>query len=133
MRKQVIQNLAIVMTMVLGSGLAAASQTIPFVQALDNAAVSVDRLDSILEHALIIGQEQKILPEYLPDYAQQAITVFDGSPQTVNGIVKKDIPGEYDEIIEKLHHHGGNRRKTAQALGINRTTLWRKMKRYRLI
>ena len=94
---------------------------------------NVRELENILEHALIIGQEQKILPEYLPDYAQQAITVFDGSPQTVNGIVKKDIPGEYDEIIEKLQHHGGNRRKTAQALGINRTTLWRKMKRYRLI
>ncbi|MCP4455672.1 MAG: hypothetical protein GY809_29785, partial [Planctomycetes bacterium] len=55
MRKQVIQNLAVVMTMVLGSGVAAASQTIPFAQALDNAAVSVERLDSILEHALIIG------------------------------------------------------------------------------
>jgi len=94
---------------------------------------NVRELENILEHALIIGQEQKILPEYLPDYAQQAITVFDGSPQTVNGIVKKDIAGEYDEIIEKLQHHGGNRRKTAQALGINRTTLWRKMKRYRLI
>lgn len=94
---------------------------------------NVRELENILEHALIIGQEQKILPEHLPDYAQQAIAVFDGSSQTVNGIVKKDIPGEYDEIIEKLHHHGGNRRKTAQALGINRTTLWRKMKRYRLI
>ncbi|NQV34227.1 MAG: hypothetical protein HQ515_16150, partial [Phycisphaeraceae bacterium] len=55
MRKQVIPNMTTVATLVFGLSLAAAAQTIPFVQALDRAAVSVERLDSILEHALIIG------------------------------------------------------------------------------
>jgi DNA-binding NtrC family response regulator len=35
------------------------------------------------------------------------------------------------EIVEQtLKKYGGNRAKTAQALGIDRTTLWRKMKKY---
>ena len=53
MDKRVIQS--VVMALVIGSTTASVSQTIPFVQALDNAAVSVERLDSILEQALIIG------------------------------------------------------------------------------
>ena len=55
MGRQVIYGIAMVMALVAGSRTASADQTIPFVRALDNAAVSVERLDSILEYALIIG------------------------------------------------------------------------------
>ncbi len=48
-------SLILVMALVVGSSMASDARTIPFVQALDRAAVSVERLDSILEHALIIG------------------------------------------------------------------------------
>ena len=33
-------------------------------------------------------------------------------------------------IIDALDAHGWNRQKTAEALGINRTTLYKKMKKY---
>jgi hypothetical protein len=55
MGRQVIQSVAMMMVLTVGSNMASGEQTIPFVQALDRAAVSVERLDSILEHALIIG------------------------------------------------------------------------------
>ncbi len=55
MGKQVIYGIAMVMALVAGSRTASADRTIPFVRALDNAAVSVERLDNILEYALIIG------------------------------------------------------------------------------
>ncbi len=94
---------------------------------------NVRELENILEHALIIGQEQKILPEYLPDYVQKATSIFSEAPYNANGTADKEVPGEYDKIVAILRRYGGNRRKASQALGINRTTLWRKMKRYRLL
>ena len=36
---------------------------------------------------------------------------------------------EADAIIEALRQHNGHRGKTATALGIDKATLWRKMKR----
>lgn len=39
---------------------------------------------------------------------------------------------EKDVIHSALEHHGGHPSPTAKALGIGRTTLWRKMKNYGL-
>jgi len=36
-------------------------------------------------------------------------------------------------IIETLHKNKGNRKKTAQELGINKSTLWRKMKKLGIV
>ena len=36
-------------------------------------------------------------------------------------------------VLRALRHHGGNRQATARALGINRTTLFNKMRRYNLL
>ncbi len=94
---------------------------------------NVRELENILEHALIISQEQEILPEHLPDYIQQTMAVADGPAQTVNKLLKRSIPGERERIIQALNQHGGNRAGTAQALSIDRTTLWRKMKRYNIL
>jgi transcriptional regulator of acetoin/glycerol metabolism len=37
---------------------------------------------------------------------------------------------EAQRIENQLQRFGGHRAKTARALGMDRTTLWRKMKRY---
>ena len=55
MDKRILQGMVMVMASIMGASGVTVGQTIPFVQALDHAAVSVERLDSILEHALIIG------------------------------------------------------------------------------
>jgi transcriptional regulator of acetoin/glycerol metabolism len=39
---------------------------------------------------------------------------------------------EKKAIIEALQRHNANRGKTAAFLGINKSTLWRKMKKYRI-
>ena len=38
--------------------------------------------------------------------------------------------GERDTILRALEQAGGNQTRAAQALGIGRNTLWRKMKKY---
>ncbi|MCF7975822.1 MAG: hypothetical protein K9N55_18540 [Phycisphaerae bacterium] len=55
MGRQMLRGLVAVLTLVTGANAVSREPGIPFVQALDRAAVSVDRLDSILEQALIIG------------------------------------------------------------------------------
>ena len=39
---------------------------------------------------------------------------------------------ERELIVEMLEAHRWHRQKAAQALGMDRTTLWRKMKRYNI-
>jgi transcriptional regulator of acetoin/glycerol metabolism len=37
---------------------------------------------------------------------------------------------DIDSTLNALHEHRGNQTETARALGIDRTTLWRRLRRY---
>ncbi|MTK06178.1 MAG: PAS domain S-box protein [Hungatella sp.] len=54
------------------------------------------------------------------------------SEQTCAGKKEALVPIEAIEIKDTLLKQGGNREKTAMALGISKATLWRKMKKYHL-
>jgi transcriptional regulator of acetoin/glycerol metabolism len=45
---------------------------------------------------------------------------------------KDDLPTEVQRILTVLRRHNGHRSRSARELGINRTTLWRKIKRHGL-
>jgi PAS domain S-box-containing protein len=94
---------------------------------------NVRELENILEHALIISQEQEILPEHLPDHVQDSGPVSDTRIALSHFRTDTSASRERQKIIQALNQHNGNRAVTAQALNIDRTTLWRKMKRYRLL
>ncbi len=94
---------------------------------------NVRELENILEHALIISQESEIMPQHLPDYIQRPIQASkpDDKRQTdfADGLHRR----ERQKIEQALTRNSGNRTRTAQELGMDRTTLWRKMKRYGLL
>ena len=94
---------------------------------------NVRELENILEHALIISQEKEILPEHLPDHVRNPIQTL--AVQAQSGVPGIAIPDseERHKIMATLNQYGGSRKAAAKALGINRTTLWRKMKRFELI
>ncbi len=94
---------------------------------------NVRELENILEHALIISQEQEILPEHLPDHVRSPIQKPEEKPKTADPRAVFSDSEERKKIISALNQHGGNRTKAAKALHINRTTLWRKMKRLQII
>ncbi|HEY9594480.1 MAG TPA: helix-turn-helix domain-containing protein, partial [Spirochaetia bacterium] len=48
-------------------------------------------------------------------------------PQTAGGTIRS---AEKDTILRALQEAGGNQTRAAQALGMGRNTLWRKMKKY---
>ena len=94
---------------------------------------NVRELENILEHAMIICQEDTIqlthLPEYLParPVARKAISSGPAEP----GFPSQNT--EHAELLAVLQQFGWHRQKTARALGVDRTTLWRKMKKFGLL
>jgi len=85
---------------------------------------NVRELENILEHALIICQDDLILPEHLPAYTSQPPL-----PREAETDDRQASP-ERQKIVQTLKRFHGQRTKTAAALKMHRATLWRKMKKY---
>jgi transcriptional regulator with PAS, ATPase and Fis domain len=94
---------------------------------------NIRELENILEHALIISQESEILPQHLPDYIQRPRQASKKAELPQPGYAEVLHRRERSRIEQALSRYNGNRTRTAQALRIDRTTLWRKMKRYGLL
>ena len=94
---------------------------------------NVRELENILEHALIICQEDTIQRTHLPEYLQAR----PGARKAISlGFAEPASPPENEEraeLVAALQKFNMHRQKTARALGVDRTTLWRKMKKYGLL
>lgn len=82
---------------------------------------NVRELENAIEHAFVLCNGDTIQTEHLPERILRE-TKEDGGPLPTSS--------EAGIIIETLRRHGGNRTKTARELGMDRATLWRKMKKY---
>jgi len=91
---------------------------------------NVRELENIIEHAFVMCKgeiiELRHLPPELVEYAKE--TVVEAKE------VNKPLQTAEAEVIRKaLERNEGNRLRTAQELGIDRSTLWRKIKRYGIV
>jgi transcriptional regulator with PAS, ATPase and Fis domain len=89
---------------------------------------NIRELENIIAHACLICQGEIIQVEHLPLYVQTRMHCGEGPSAQA-------LPPSADEstlIRETLSAHHWNRQATAQILHMDRTTLWRKMKRYNL-
>jgi PAS domain S-box-containing protein len=93
---------------------------------------NVRELENILEHALIISQEQEIIPEHLPEHVRHLPPASDTQTALSDFCADISASNERQKIIQALNLQGGNRKETARALKMDRSTLWRKMKRYNI-
>ncbi len=86
---------------------------------------NVRELENILEHAMVLCRKETMEPNHLPDYVRLA------HPPAISfsNASNKDSMEAVDMIMAALKRTGGHRGKAAAALGMDRTTLWRKMKR----
>jgi len=93
---------------------------------------NVRELENILEHALIICQEEMIEPRHLPVHIQNYMG--NGISNGIQALSKisPEHEIEAERIKETLKLNNGNRTRTAKILGMDRTTLWRKIKRYKI-
>jgi len=91
---------------------------------------NVRELENAIEHAFVQCKDDTVRTEDLPKSLRLEATSADERIE-----IDGDRPLEDSErrvLIRILEEVQGNRREAARRLGISRTTLWRKMKRYGL-
>jgi len=88
---------------------------------------NIRELKSVFEYAFVVCSQSTIQPEHLlpsvvqPRSREQTPVPF----QPLTSWEKKK-----QELIEVLNRTGGNRSEAARLLGISRTTIWNRMRRY---
>jgi transcriptional regulator with PAS, ATPase and Fis domain len=87
---------------------------------------NVRELENILEYALTVCRQDIIEPRDLPVYVKSEGT--DGGDSSFSGAINNASDKERRKIIRALNENNWHRKKTAETLGIDRTTLWRRMK-----
>jgi len=92
---------------------------------------NIRELENAIEYAFARTKNRQITAEKLPlTIREQARKAVFGNSHASDVTARTE---EYIRIRRALEHHRWNREAAAQALGISRTTLWRKMKKLRLI
>jgi len=87
---------------------------------------NIRELENIIEHGFVLCRGRLITREHLPMDLQG---FRNGAGTSATGPQASLKDAEAAVIRSLLVEHGGSRAKTARALGINPSTLWRKMKR----
>lgn len=93
---------------------------------------NVRELVNVVERAVVLTKNTVIQPDDLPDALSQDELHLNVLPGVSNASSLKAALAtpEKQLILDALNAHGWNRQETADSLGINRTTLYKKMKRY---
>ena len=92
---------------------------------------NIRELENIIEYAFVLCRGDMIRTRHF----SQEITA--GVKKQSDGIANQKprsllAAAEKKAIIEALQRHSNNRGRTADFLGINKSTLWRKMKKYKI-
>lgn len=88
---------------------------------------NVRELENLIEHAFVLCHGHKIRLEHLPkEFVEQ---LREETTSTVKQPERLKA-AEATVIIDVLKKHAGNRTKAAKELGIDKSTLWRKIKKY---
>lgn len=93
---------------------------------------NVRELENVIEHAFVMCHGELIDTEHLPDRFISALERVGISVESISSIP----PLQHAEkaiINQALIKNNGHRGKTAEALGIDKSTLWRKMKKHKLL
>jgi len=98
---------------------------------------NVRQLENVIERAVVLAEGDRIEPEDLPP-TLVGEAAFEGAQDLVRSTahllpLKDAMEGPEKILIERaLAHHRGNRQATAKSLGINRSTLFNKMRKFGL-
>jgi len=89
---------------------------------------NVRELQNVIEHAVVLCRGERIEVECLPEELVEDTSGHnDAGAKSAGGPLPE---AEAATILQMLRAHAGHRGKTAAALGIDKTTLWRKMRKY---
>lgn len=86
---------------------------------------NVRELENTIEHSVVVTEENVIFPEALPDFLKKRGAIRISQNKSLQEI-------ERQHIVNVLKENKGNISRTAEILGINRVTLYRKIKEYNI-
>ena len=86
---------------------------------------NIRELENIIEHAFVLCREAYIRRQHLPASFREITT------QIHDNMTLEEIERIY--ILKALEKNSWNRQNTAKELGIDTSTLWRKMKKFNLV
>jgi transcriptional regulator with PAS, ATPase and Fis domain len=92
---------------------------------------NVRELENSIEHAVIVADGPLIAPRDLPlEIVERGLPrLGEGQDDSIpDGLTLEDVEARY--IRRAIRQQKGSLTETARSLGISRTTLWRKMRRY---
>jgi DNA-binding NtrC family response regulator len=101
---------------------------------------NVRELANVMEYVVAVAKIETILPEDLPDEIRTLTPVshpaaveqdLNGTPAPT-GISNVALPQESERLVAALDAHHWSRSEAAEALGLSRSTLWRKMRELHL-
>ncbi len=88
---------------------------------------NVRELENAIAQAFVLCDEGPILPEHLPEeITEKPLMAYKNHHDSP--AIYLETSDEREKIAEALRQTGGQKTKAAKILGIDRTTLWRKMK-----
>jgi transcriptional regulator of acetoin/glycerol metabolism len=90
----------------------------------------VRELTNILERAFVLCHEQQIGLIHIPAEVVEGRGKEEAMPPSPQ---RGPARPEVQQFLDTLNAHGWRRGETARALGISRSTLWRRMKEYGLV
>ncbi|MCB9587491.1 MAG: sigma 54-interacting transcriptional regulator [Polyangiaceae bacterium] len=92
---------------------------------------NVRELQNAIEYAFVMGSGAVLTEAELPPEVRGDAPL---APASLNVAAEPDVdlPAEARRLVQALERAGGSRERAAQSLGISRTTLWRKLRRYGL-
>ena len=92
---------------------------------------NVRELENIIEHAAILTKGIEIQSRHLPSYMMRRHELSPAVPNIPEGEDMSVLDNvERDLIVRALERHRGRTAAAAKELGVHRSTLWRKIKRY---
>jgi two-component system response regulator HydG len=90
---------------------------------------NVRELENALERSVILQDNRVIAPEDLPERLRHARADSRGSIVSTSNLTLEELEKEY--LLKVLDETGWHKKRAAAILGINASTLYRKLQRYR--
>lgn len=90
---------------------------------------NIRQLENIIEHAFILCAQGEIETQHLPGYLAVVAPKIGPTSSSIHAIRQTS---EEEAIVKALQRNGYNRLATAKELGMHKTTLFRKLKKYNI-
>ena len=93
---------------------------------------NIRELRNIMEYVFIFCSEGDVREKHLPEYLKTAVPgrADDAASNEPSVEGPETAPGERERLFEALSRTRWNKTRAADILGVDRTTLWRKMKKH---